>query len=95
MSMVELKFKNTVQGLSGNPYGRSVFDNQVKGKINYYTDDEIIIRFPENIEEVRWSFVQGFFKEIIDAIGLSETLGKVTIKARTQDLVDEIYDKMK
>ena len=78
MLIIELKFDKTITSLAGNPYGRKVFQEQVKKKIDY--SDQCIIVFPEQIVRIASSFVQGFFKEIVDSIGLSNFDNQIIIK---------------
>lgn len=86
----KLKFNdNTITRLAGYTYGKKIFDEQVKGKIEY--DKLIIIEFPLQIERVASSFVQGFFEEIIENIGNLNFDKKVKIKAsnKVKDAIKE------
>lgn len=78
MVIIELKFDSTITSLAGNPYGRKVFDEQVKYKINYA--DQCVIAFPLQIKRIASSFVQGFFKEIIENVGLLNFNNQIIIK---------------
>lgn len=78
MVIIELKFDKTITSLAGNPYGRKVFDEQVKDKINYM--DQCIIIFPDQIVRVASSFVQGFFKDIVANVGLLNFTNQIIIK---------------
>lgn len=78
MVIIELKFDSTITSLAGNPYGRKVFEEQVKGRINY--EDQCIIVFPSEIKRIASSFVQGFFKEIIENVGLLNFNSQIIIR---------------
>ena len=53
--------------LAGNSYGRKLFSEQVDGKINL--DQPFTIEFPEQIDYLASSFIQGFFGKIYTEIG--------------------------
>lgn len=69
---------NTISRLAGNQYGRKLYDEQVK---KYFSPgEELIIVFPETIKDVAVSFIQGFFKEIVDTIGLQKASAQIKIE---------------
>ena len=53
--------------LAGNSYGRKLFSEQVDGKIDL--DQPFTIEFPEQIDYLASSFIQGFFGNIYTEIG--------------------------
>lgn len=53
--------------LAGNSYGRKLFSEQVEGKIDL--DQPFTIEFPEQIDYLASSFIQGFFGKIYTEIG--------------------------
>lgn len=57
----------TLTKLAGNPFGRELFQEQVKGKIDL--NKKFVIEIPEQIDYLATSFVQGFFGEIYKQIG--------------------------
>lgn len=54
----ELKFDKATTRLAGNPYGKSEFEKQIGDNIDL--TKEITVIFPDQIEKVASSFVQGF-----------------------------------
>lgn len=80
-NLFELKVDKTFSRLSGNRFGRSVFEEQVKDTISYM--DKIIIIFPDFIKKVGVSFIQGFFEEMISTLGINEFENNVDIKSNT------------
>lgn len=88
MNMIELKFDNTLTSLAGFPYGKSTFEEQVKNKINLTEDTKIV--FPNNIERIAISFVQGFSAEIIKQYGTEIFNTKLII-----DGSDRVKDKFR
>lgn len=63
-----LRFKNTYSSITGNKYGQSVYRDQVAPQIDFKKD--IVIIFPDFIEDIGVSFIQGFFEEIKMKIGM-------------------------
>ncbi|MBO5239148.1 MAG: hypothetical protein J6B50_10315 [Lachnospiraceae bacterium] len=88
MNRIELKFDKSDTRLAGFPYGKMIYDKQVKDNINY--DDKIMIVFPTQIEKIASSFVQGFFAEIVKNIGYAGIEKQVDIVAGTPELVYSI-----
>lgn len=85
---VELQFDNLTTRLAGFPYGVKVYDEQVKEKIHF--NSYITITFPNQIEKVASSFVQGFFSDIVAHIGYKGIEEKVIIKSRSKELTESI-----
>lgn len=72
-SYIKLEFDKTITRLAGFPYGEAVYNEQVKGHVDF--SGPVTIEFPEQIVKIASSFVQGFFKEIIYEVGV-EGIGK-------------------
>jgi len=81
---IKLKFDKTVTRLAGNPYGRLVYEEQVKGKVDY--NKVVYITFPDEIIYIASSFVQGFFDEIIKKVGVLGVGKQVIITANGIDI---------
>ncbi len=88
MSTINLIFPKSETRLAGFPYGEEIYRNQVKGKISF--DDKITIIFPDQIEKVASSFVQGFFANIVMAIGYKGIEKNVIIKTQNDNLTTSI-----
>lgn len=88
MTKINLEFPKSETGLAGFPYGEAVYNEQVKNKISF--EDEIEIVFPEQIEKVASSFVQGFFAAIIAVIGYKGIEEKVIITSKSDKLTASI-----
>ena len=63
---LEIKDKSLTK-LAGNSYGRKLFNEQVNGKIDL--EQPFVIEFPEQIDYLASSFIQGFFGKIYTEIG--------------------------
>ncbi len=75
----KLQFDPSITRLAGNPYGKEVYDKQLKGKIDF--NNVSVIVFPKEIENIASSFVQGFFADIVDNLGFGEAKTKIEIQA--------------
>lgn len=89
---IELILDKTVTRLAGYELGRKVFEEQVKNKINY--NSPITIVFPSNIQKLASSFIQGFFGEIVENIGIVGIEKQVTIVAENDKLPKSIIDNL-
>lgn len=88
VTTIKLDFPKSETSLAGFPYGENVYQNQVKGKISF--DGDITIVFPNQIEKVASSFVQGFFANIVTAIGYKGIEKKVNIMSKDEKLTSSI-----
>ena len=89
---IELVFDNTLTNLAGYDYGVSIYNSQVKGKIDLNT--EFFIVFPKQIRGVASSFVQGFFENIVDDIGLLQTEKNTRIVSERPGFAEMIMSKL-
>lgn len=88
MTTIYLKFPKSETSLAGFPYGDDVYQNQVKENISF--EGDITIIFPDQIEKVASSFVQGFFANIVMAIGYKGIEKNVKIISKNDKLTASI-----
>lgn len=88
MKKIELVFDKADTSLAGFPYGKKVYENQVKNEMDF--SESLTIVFPEQIERVASSFIQGFFSDIINIIGYGGIERQIEIDAKTKELSDSI-----
>lgn len=69
MNEIRLEFNKSITKLAGYDHGKDTYIKQIKNHIDYSTIN--ILVFPENINQLASSFVEGLFEEIIEKIGLS------------------------
>lgn len=93
MIKINLVFPKAITRLTGNPYGREIFNKQVKDKINYSEKVEFV--FPEQIIMISSSFVQGFFDEMISTVGLVDVENMVSVVAAGLDVDKVIWDNLR
>ena len=87
-----LKFDNTLTGLAGYEYGIEEYDKQVNGKVDL--TKEFSLEFPDNIERIASSFIQGFFKEIVKEKGLTGIEENVNIISKINNLKEKIINNL-
>ena len=89
---VSLVFNKTITKLAVFPYGESVYETQIKDKVDLFQPCKIV--FPSNIERVASSFVQGLFSEIVKAIGYQGVENNIEIETANKELTADIWDKL-
>ena len=89
---VSLVFNKTITKLAGFPYGESVYETQIKDKVDLFQPCKIV--FPSNIERVASTFVQGLFSEIVKAIGYQGVENNIEIETANKELTADIWDKL-
>ncbi len=77
MIMIDLKFKNTLTSLAGNDFGKTIFLEQVENKLDI--ENGTTIKFPDSIERIAISFIQGFSAEIVKKYGTEVFNSKLVI----------------
>lgn len=91
-NLINLSFDKSTSRLAGNPYGKSVYKEQLKDNLDFQKVNVIV--FPDNIEKVASSFIQGLFEEIVEEIGYSGVEEKIQIKAKDKVLENQIYEDL-
>ena len=89
---VKLEFEKSLVGLAANPFGKSVFKKQVEGKLN--EEQKITIIFPERIERIASSFVQGFFSQWIDKYGVEWVRKNIDVSVSNEELKKTVYENL-
>ncbi len=90
---IKLAFTDkTLTNLAGFNYGQEIYEKQVDGKIDINQKYEII--FPDQIKGVAPSFVQGFFKQIVEKIGRLTTIQNSIIISSDPDFEKRFMSKL-
>lgn len=89
---VILSFDKSIPNLAGYDYGVETYEKQIKGKIDLNKEFQIV--FPDYIEMVASSFVQGLFSDIVKNIGLASTQERLNIDAANADIAKSIKGKL-
>ncbi len=91
-NVIKLDIKKNITKLAGYSLGKDIYDTQVKGNIDFSQD--ITIEFPENIQDIASSFIQGFFYEFIEKIGIKGIQDCVEIISSKEDMKEEIINNL-
>lgn len=67
MKEINLKFDSGITRIGGNPYGQEIYAAQIKEKADFNDINKII--FPDIVNGVSISFVQGLMSEIVNDKG--------------------------
>lgn len=95
MKKVELKFPNDLTKLVGNSFGRKTYEKQVATQIVDNQLNEIItIEFPQRIDRVSSSFIQGFFDEPIKKFGIEGVKTKFDFISSIKDFKQFVIDNL-
>lgn len=92
MSRLELQFKSDIAKLIGNPFGKQVYEEQVKGKIDL--NDNVRLVLPERINRVASSFVQGFFDDIVRQVGISGVKDKFEFETSIPNFKEFVLENL-
>lgn len=96
MSEIILHFKKDETRLAGFNFGKETYTKQVREKIykDGILDKHIVIVFPDQIERVASSFIQGFFLEMINTIGYDEIFHRFEIRTASEKLQKSILENI-
>ncbi len=92
MKVVKLIFDKSQTRLAGFPYGETTYREQVKPIYDKISDEneQVKLVFPNQIEKVASSFVQGFFSELINSIGYKKIEERFIIESSNEKLTARI-----
>ncbi|SJZ61294.1 hypothetical protein [Anaerorhabdus furcosa] len=88
---IEFETKSLTR-ISGNPLGREIYDRQIKGKFDINKLNIVI--FPDYIEGVSISFVQGLLSGILENINLDELNSKFKFVCKNTRVQNKIMDSI-
>lgn len=89
---INLNFPKDLTKLAGNSFGRTTYVEQVKDIINI--DNTIVFIFPERIDRIASSFIQGFFDELFCQLGVKGIEEKINFESSIKDLKQFILDNL-
>ncbi|MBS6195468.1 MAG: hypothetical protein KH828_07810 [Clostridiales bacterium] len=91
-NVIILKFEKSLSGLAGYDFGMETYNKQVEGKIDFSKKATLI--FPDNIQRIASSFVQGFFEKIIQQIGISGIRDSIIIESSRANMKEKIVNNL-
>ena len=92
-NIINLQFDKDVSGLAGNEYGYEQYKKQLLGKFDMNKNN--IIVFPEQIQKIAISFIQGLFGEILEKIDKNDIEKYITIKTSSERLTEKVVNNIK
>ena len=92
MKTINLTFSKSMIALAGNPFGRNTFREQVVPHLE--GEDKFCIVFPNQIEMIASSFVQGFFAHWLQEYGVEGVFQHVQVMAKDDDVVRRICENL-
>ncbi len=93
MKDIILTFNHTLKGVAGYDYGKEIYTEQVRDKINL--DEGGTIVFPDHIQRIASSFIQGFFSDIVKDIGLEGIEKKLNFKGHNENIKLFVLDNLR
>lgn len=91
-NIIELQFKNTVTNLAGNRLGNDVYLKQIESKLDITVLNVVI--FPETIEDIASSFIEGLYKKLGEKYGKSKALNLMELKAKNVETDEKIKESI-
>lgn len=92
MNRINLVFDKTITRLAGNEFGYKTYLEQVEGKIDW--DNKNVITFPNEIDRIAISFIQGFVRDILKKIDKNKIGELIVFEANTKELVEKILSNI-
>ena len=92
MITIELKVNSSLIALAGNPFGKKIFNDQVKPQLTEEKDYCIV--FPNHIQKIASSFIEGFFSYWKNSIGIDGIAQHIQIIAVYPGLRESIIKNL-
>ena len=92
MNKINLVFDQTLTCLVGNQFGYNIYLKQIKENLN---EEKNLIIFPNEIERVAISFVQGMFRDLIAKYGKEDIFKYLDISAKDEKIRNKIIESIK
>lgn len=92
-NIINLKFKGTLKDLSGNRLGDEVYAKQISEKIDIGKKN--IVYFPDTIEYVGSSFIEGMYKQLAEKYGKREATEIMKLVSQNQECKTKIEKSLK
>ncbi len=89
---IELTFKKDLNKLAGNTFGRTTYKEQVKEKIDF--SQKIVFVIPSAVDRMASSFVQGFFDEIVNEIGISGVEEQIEFESSIPNIKEFVMENL-
>ena len=88
-NIIKLDFGKTLTKIAGFRYGKVIYDKQASKLV--CNEGGNIIEFPEQIDFVAPSFIQGFIAELLREVGVDNILEHIRFESPHPEVVKRIY----
>ncbi len=92
-NIINLEFDKMITNLSGNRLGVKVFKDQVKDKFVAEKQNEVV--FPQQIEDIASSFIQGLYSEISEKYGKIEAQNFMILTSQNSKAQEKIEESIR
>lgn len=92
-NIINLEFDKMITNLSGNRLGVKVFKDQVKDKFVAEKQNEVV--FPQQIEDIASSFIQGLYSEISEKYGKIEAQNFMILTSQNNKAQEKIEESIR
>lgn len=92
MKEIKLSIRKDFAGLAGRELGLSIYETNNLDEISI--DEEVLLVFPDTVERIAASFVQGLLEGFIKKKGKYNTKKEVHVKMKNKKLEESFYEKM-
>ena len=92
-NIINLEFNKLITNLSGNRLGVKVFKDQVKDIFVPGKQNEVV--FPEQIEDIASSFIQGLYSEISEKYGKIEAQNFMILTSQNNKAQEKIEESIR
>lgn len=91
-NVIRLEFDKVTTNLAGNRYGNEIFEKQIEKNLDYSKLN--IVMFPNAIEDIATSFIEGIYKIIGEKYGKTKALEIMVLRADNCDAQDKIDESI-
>lgn len=91
-NIIKIECDKTINVLVGFDAGKNVYVKQVKDKMIF--DKKVTIMIPDNVKRIGSSFVQGFFEEIKEKMGIKGIEDFIEIKSHNIDFKKDVIENL-
>ncbi|MCL2572181.1 MAG: hypothetical protein FWE11_07225 [Defluviitaleaceae bacterium] len=90
---IMLEFENKYSKIGDFDYGKDIYEQQAKDRVVF--DGENIIAFPDYVDFVSPSFIQGFIAVPIGNVGKENVLEYISFESPRSEVVKQIYNGLR
>ncbi len=90
--VIDLKFDKLDTNLAGNRLGNDVFAEQIEPYLEYNKVN--IAVFPETIEDIASSFIEGMYKKLGEKYGKSKAIQIMLLDAKNKEAKEKISESI-